>query len=449
MLPFDVDVDGPVQALALVGDTMYLGGQFASVNGSLAALKRDRRNLAAVDATTGIARDWDPDADNVVSALTVAGDTVFAGGAFGMVNRTTPRQRLAAFDALSGTARAWDPSADAQVRSLAVHGPTVFAGGDFLNVNGGVPRVGIAALDAQTGVSDPLSVELIPEERAGPVPPVARVDALLASPQAGLLMGGSYVMNTPTLRAANFAVFGLPPLPVGAAAAATAAAGDETDPELALERLPAPVRRGSPGDAPRRDRHGYAEEAQEGPARHHPEAAPQRARAGPLRPLEEEQRAQGGQAVRQAHAREPQAQALYPPHPQGDVQAHGPGRALEGRLQRPDRTPGAEARPLRAARDADRCRGEQGQAGLAVDHDRALVAEQHLQPLGAALQVGAMDLRVAARAGLPPRRQILVSLHMSVRTRLLAACCVLVHGVRSPPSESSPFIRSRSGLKSG
>ena len=232
VLPFDVDVDGPVHALAQAGDTIYLGGQFTSVNGSLAALKRDRRNLAAVDAATGIARDWDPDADNAVTALTVAGDTVFAGGAFGMVNRTTPRQRLAAFDALSGTARAWDPSADAQVRSIAVHGPTVFAGGDFLNVNGGVPRAGIAALDALTGVSDPLSVELIPEGRAGPVPPVARVDALVASQQSGLLMGGSYVMNTPALRAANFAAFGLPPLPVGGGPPPPGS--DETDPVLSL-----------------------------------------------------------------------------------------------------------------------------------------------------------------------------------------------------------------------
>ena len=230
VLPFDVDVNGPVHALALAGDTIYLGGMFSSVNGSLAALQRDRRNLAAVDATTGIARDWDPDANNDVTALTVAGDTVFAGGAFSMVNRTTPRQRLAAFEASSGAARAWDPSADAQVRSLAVYGGTVFAGGEFLSVNGGVPRAGIAALDAVTGVSDPLSVELIPEGRSGPTsPPVARVDALLASPQAGLLMGGSYVMNTPALRTANFVAFGLPPLPV-----TPPPGGDETNPDLSL-----------------------------------------------------------------------------------------------------------------------------------------------------------------------------------------------------------------------
>ena len=168
VLPFDADVDGPVSALALAGGTLYLGGTFTSVNGSLAALKRDRRNLAAVDPATGLDRGWDPDADNAVRALAVAGDTVFAGGDFGIVNRSTPRQRLAAFDALSGAARAWDPRADAPVRSLAVHGSTVFAGGDFATVNGGVPRTGIAALDTQTGASDPLSADLSAEERSGP-----------------------------------------------------------------------------------------------------------------------------------------------------------------------------------------------------------------------------------------------------------------------------------------
>ena len=125
VLPFDADVDGPVRALALAGDTLYLGGTFSSVNGSLAALKRDRRNLAAVDSTTGLARDWDPDADNAVRALAVAGDTVFAGGEFGMVNRSTPRQRLAAFDAAKRNGPRLGPErrrAGAVARGPRVHG---------------------------------------------------------------------------------------------------------------------------------------------------------------------------------------------------------------------------------------------------------------------------------------------------------------------------------------
>jgi hypothetical protein len=243
VLPFDGDVDGPVRALALAGNTLYMGGQFGSVNGSIASLKRNRRNLAAVDPTTGLDRGWDPDADNTVSALAIAGDTVFAGGAFGMVNRTAARRRLAAFDSQTGAARPWNPGADAQVRALAAYGSTVFAGGDFANVNGGVPRAGIAALNALTGASDPMSITLTPEERSGPAPPVTRVDALFASQSTGLLTGGTFVMRAPTPRAANLTVFGLPPLPTPLA--------DLTKPSLRLSasrRRFAVGRRATPRD---------------------------------------------------------------------------------------------------------------------------------------------------------------------------------------------------------
>lgn len=228
VLPFDVDVNGAVRALAVAGDTVYLGGQFSSVNTGLAALQRDRRNLAAVDATTGVARDWDPDADNIVQSLAVSGDTVFAGGDFATVNKSTPRARLAAFDAQTGTARPWDPGADGTVRALAFHGNTVFAGGDFASVNGGTPRPGVAALDRQTGASDPLALELSPEERSGPTSPsVSRVGALFASPQTGLLAGGSFVTRSPQPLTENLAAFGLVPLPVDGTP-------DTTDPGLSL-----------------------------------------------------------------------------------------------------------------------------------------------------------------------------------------------------------------------
>jgi hypothetical protein len=228
VLPFDPDVDGPVRALALTGSTLYLGGQFQNINGALAALLKPRNNLAAVDATTGLGLPWDPNADGQVNALTVEGATVFAGGDFATVNGSSARQRLAAFDDQNGTARSWAPSADGSVRALAVHGPTVFAGGDFTSVNGGVPRSGFAAFDGQTGAPDADSLELSTEERSGPQPPATRVDSLVASPELGLFTGGSFVMNAPTPRAANLALFGLPPLPGGGPGA------DDTDPSLRL-----------------------------------------------------------------------------------------------------------------------------------------------------------------------------------------------------------------------
>jgi hypothetical protein len=193
---------------------------------------RARKNLAAVDPETGIARDWDPNADGPVNALAVSADTVFAGGEFATVNGLTPRQRLAAFD-LVGTARAWAPSADAPVRALALHGPTVFAGGDFAGVNGGVPRTGFAAFDAQTGAVDEDSLDLGSEERNGPLPPVARVDSLFASPASGLFTGGSFVMRAPAPRSANLALFGLPALPTGPGIG-TGTPGVDADPVLGL-----------------------------------------------------------------------------------------------------------------------------------------------------------------------------------------------------------------------
>ena len=229
VLPFEPDVDGPVRALALTGNTLYLGGQFQNINGALAALIKPRNNLAAVDTTTGLGLPWDPNADGRVNALAIAGDTVFAGGDFATVNGSAARQRLAAFDNQNGTARAWAPSADGSVRALAIHGPTVFAGGDFASVNGGMPRSGFAAFDGQTGVPDADSLDLGTEERSGPLPPVTRVDALAVSPEPGLLTGGSFVMNAPAPRAANLALFGLPQLPGGGGTPV-----DDTDPTLGL-----------------------------------------------------------------------------------------------------------------------------------------------------------------------------------------------------------------------
>ena len=74
--------------------------------------------------------------------------------------------------------------------------------------------------------------------------------------------------------------------------------------------------------------------------------------------------------------------------------------------------------------------------------DGALVAEQHLEPLGAALEIPPVDVRVRARRRPAPRRQVVVALHALVRAPLVAACRVLVHGFRSPPSESSPSIEA-------
>ena len=138
-----------VSALAVFGSTVYAGGLFTMVGGET------RNNVAAIDAVTGAATSWNPNADGYVFDLAVSGSTVYAGGYFTSIGGQS-RNHIAALDATTGTATSWNPNAGGglatTVVSLAVSGSTVYAGGNFTSI-GGQPRNGIAALDSTTGMA--------------------------------------------------------------------------------------------------------------------------------------------------------------------------------------------------------------------------------------------------------------------------------------------------------
>jgi len=138
-------VEAIVQALAVSGGTVYVGGSFTNIGGQA------RNNLAALDATTGAATAWDPNANDQVDALAISGGVVYAGGYFTSIGGKV-RHNLAAFDATAGAATAWNPNADYEVRALVVSARTIYAGGDFDSI-GGQARSGLAALDATTGAA--------------------------------------------------------------------------------------------------------------------------------------------------------------------------------------------------------------------------------------------------------------------------------------------------------
>lgn len=143
------DANNTVRTLVLAGNTVYAGGLFTTVGGTTA-----RNRLAAFDATSGTVMSWNPDANNEVYALAVSGSTVYAGGMFTTVNGSAvPRNRLAAFDAVSGVVASWDPNMNNSVQTLAVSGTTVYAGGNFSSAGGGtIVRNRLAAFNATTGV---------------------------------------------------------------------------------------------------------------------------------------------------------------------------------------------------------------------------------------------------------------------------------------------------------
>jgi WD40 repeat protein len=101
-----------VYALALSPDagTLYIGGSFHHVND----LDTARNNLAAVDTTTGLVNAFDPDTNDTVYSLDVPSDglTVYAAGAFTMVNTDQPRDYVAAFSSTNGAMTAFAPTLD-------------------------------------------------------------------------------------------------------------------------------------------------------------------------------------------------------------------------------------------------------------------------------------------------------------------------------------------------
>lgn len=85
--------------------------------------------------------------DGEISTLEVVGDTVFLAGEFASIAGNT-RDRLASFKA--GTLTAWQPTLDAPPAFIKVHQGVLYMGGEFTSFNGEA-RAGLAAVDIATG----------------------------------------------------------------------------------------------------------------------------------------------------------------------------------------------------------------------------------------------------------------------------------------------------------
>ncbi len=152
--PADPNPVGTVAALALHGNTLYVGGRFTRIGG------RSRGHLAAVDARTGAILPFDPAPTGAVTALAIRGSTLYVGGGYDHI-AGIERHAVAALDLPGGRVTPWDPRADGSVRAFAWQGRTVFVGGEFDHV-GGAARNSIAALDMVTGRATAWDAGLLP-----------------------------------------------------------------------------------------------------------------------------------------------------------------------------------------------------------------------------------------------------------------------------------------------
>jgi hypothetical protein len=141
--------------VAVQGDGKILaGGDFAVIGG------QPRNKLARLDATTGLADSFDPNANGFIICLALQPDgKILVGGIFSGSNSIggATRNYIARLDATTGGADSFNPNANAAVRSIAVQADgRVLAGGNFSGANsiGGQPRNYIARLDGSTGAAD-------------------------------------------------------------------------------------------------------------------------------------------------------------------------------------------------------------------------------------------------------------------------------------------------------
>jgi hypothetical protein len=140
ILDWNPGANGDVNALAVAGDKVFIGGQFSEVGGLI------RSNLASADKVTGQVNDWAPKADLLVNALATRGDKVYAAGSFRFV-ADVPRTNLVELDMDFGIPTDWDFQMNrATILSLAVSGDKLYAGG-LISTAGGQPRSRLAAFD--------------------------------------------------------------------------------------------------------------------------------------------------------------------------------------------------------------------------------------------------------------------------------------------------------------
>ncbi|WP_406832168.1 PKD domain-containing protein [Pedococcus sp. KACC 23699] len=143
-----LNAQGLVLHVSQDGKRLYVGGDFTTVDGV------PRGHIAAFDLATGaLVPSFAPALDGKVQAITTSGPWVYVGGGFFHVG-TLYRQRLAALAAVNGgVSMAWAPTAStSDVRALLMSPDRskVIIGGSFLTLSG-VTANGMGAVDPISG----------------------------------------------------------------------------------------------------------------------------------------------------------------------------------------------------------------------------------------------------------------------------------------------------------
>ncbi len=157
-------MDGVAWTQRIVGDKVFVGGQFTNARPAGAAAGTNlspRSNLMAYQLSTGTLLSWAPTANAPVYGITSSSDgsIIYIAGTFTSVNGQA-RYRVAALNASDGSLiNSWQPQPNGRVDSVVVSGNTIFLGGEFTAVSG-VARQRVAAVSASTGAVLPFTADV-------------------------------------------------------------------------------------------------------------------------------------------------------------------------------------------------------------------------------------------------------------------------------------------------
>jgi len=131
-----------VKAVVVGHGRVYAGGEVME------------RFVYAFDRVSGAVLSWNPNqfdqtTGDYVDTLQVVGNVVYAGGRFPYFGSQLPTN-LTALDRDTAAALPWDPAPKGRVRSMVVSSNVLFVGGEFTKI-GGQTRNGLAAIDLVTG----------------------------------------------------------------------------------------------------------------------------------------------------------------------------------------------------------------------------------------------------------------------------------------------------------
>ena len=184
-----VQIDGIVWKQVIVGNTVYVGGEFANARPAGAAPGTNlvpRTNLLAYNLTTGaLITSFNHTLNGNVTDMAASpdGTKLYVVGGFTTVDGVT-RNRIAAFNLPNGTLNtSFAPNMNGNTKAVAATATTVYAGGYFSAVNGHT-RYRVAAINAANGAL-----------RTGFVPVVddRQVQSIVVAPdEQSVMISGSF-----------------------------------------------------------------------------------------------------------------------------------------------------------------------------------------------------------------------------------------------------------------